>query len=145
MTTSTTSSNGSVGTELARTEVHAVLRSLYDAWADHDADAFADLYLEDATVVMPGVLHQGRDAIQAYMAMSFAGPLKGSRAVDEPVGVHFLHEATAVVISRGGILMAGESEVPAARQRIATWVLVRREDRWWIAAYANAPATPSAG
>jgi hypothetical protein len=43
-----------------RTAVRDVLQELYAAWADNDADAFAALYLDDATVVMPGVFHQGR-------------------------------------------------------------------------------------
>jgi len=35
--------------------VRAVLQAVYAAWADNDADAFAALYVEDATVVHPGV------------------------------------------------------------------------------------------
>jgi uncharacterized protein (TIGR02246 family) len=145
MTTTTTSGTGSIIAESTQAEVLAVLRDLYAAWAAYDAVAFADLYLEDATVVMPGIRHENRDAIRTYMARAFDGPLKGSRAVDEPISVRVLHDETAVVLSRAGILMAGETEVPAARLRIATWVLVRRDDRWRIAAYSNAAANPTAG
>jgi uncharacterized protein (TIGR02246 family) len=144
MTTSTTGTNGST-TESARSEILAVLGDLYAAWADADAAAFAGLYLDDATVVMPGVLHQDRDAIRTHMARAFDGPLHGSRAFDEPVSIRVLNDRTAVVLSRAGILMAGETEVPAARQRIATWVLVRRDDRWWIAAYSNTPSHTTMG
>ena len=65
------------------TAVRDVLERLYVAWADGDADAFAALYVDDATVVMPGVFHRSRAAVRDYMAGAFAGPLKGSRGVDD--------------------------------------------------------------
>jgi uncharacterized protein (TIGR02246 family) len=121
-------------------EVLAVLTKLYAAWADNDATAFARLYLEDATVAMPGVVHETREEIRDYMAHGFAGPLKGSRAVDEPISVRMLGLDAAVILSRAGILMPGESEIPLDRERIATWVLAKRGGAWWIAAYSNVPA-----
>ncbi|MET9889288.1 SgcJ/EcaC family oxidoreductase [Streptomyces sp. NPDC006465] len=123
-------------------DVRTVLDRLYSAWADHDADAFADLYTEDATVVMPGVFHDGREEIRAYMAAAFDGPLKGSRPLDEPRRIRFPRPGTAVVVSETGILLAGESELPADRLRRATWVLVRDPagGSWAITSYHNAAA-----
>jgi uncharacterized protein (TIGR02246 family) len=123
----------------SETGVRDVLDRLYAAWADNDADAFADLYVENATVVMPGVFHQGRAAVREYMAAAFAGPLKGSRGVDTPQDVR-VDGDTAVIVSRAGIIMAGEDALPADRERLATWVLSRRDGRWLVSAYANAPA-----
>jgi uncharacterized protein (TIGR02246 family) len=119
--------------------VRATLEQAYAAWAANDADAFAALYLDDATVVMPGVFHRGRNAVRDHMAAGFAGPLKGSRGIDEPQDVRVLGD-TAIVVSRAGILMAGEQEVPRERTVLATWVLARRDGRWMIAAYTNTPA-----
>ncbi|WP_188193241.1 SgcJ/EcaC family oxidoreductase [Nonomuraea sp. SYSU D8015] len=62
--------------------VQDVLRKVYEAWDAGDADAFAELYLDDATVVMPGTFRRGKAAVRDHMAAAFAGPLKGSRAVD---------------------------------------------------------------
>ncbi|MEV3921208.1 SgcJ/EcaC family oxidoreductase [Actinomadura coerulea] len=121
------------------TAVREVFERLYKAWGDGDADAFADFYAEDATVVMPGVFNRGREAVRGHMAAAFDGPLKGSRAVDEPQDVR-VHGDTAIVVSRAGIIMAGEQEFPPERERLATWVLSRRDGRWLVAAYANAPA-----
>ncbi|WP_433475740.1 SgcJ/EcaC family oxidoreductase [Spirillospora sp. CA-142024] len=121
------------------TAVREVLGRLYKAWADGDADAFADLYVEDATVVMPGVFHQGRTAVRDFMAAAFTGPLKGSRGVDEPQSIR-VNGDTAVIVSKAGIIMAGEQDLPAERERVATWVLSRRDGRWLVSAYANAPA-----
>jgi uncharacterized protein (TIGR02246 family) len=120
--------------------VRAVLEQLYAAWTAGDADAFAALYTEDATVVLPGVFHRGRPAVRDYMASAFAGPLKGSRAVDEPQDIRILGADTAIVVSTAGIVLAGEQEVPPDRERLGTWVLSRQDGRWLIAAYANAPA-----
>jgi len=120
--------------------VHDVLARLYRAWADADADAFAALYRDDATVVMPGVLHLGRAATREYMAAAFAGPLRGSRGVDDPQNVRIIEGDTAIVVSAAGILMAGEEELPRERERLATWVLTKTDGRWLIAAYTNTPA-----
>jgi uncharacterized protein (TIGR02246 family) len=119
--------------------VRDVLGQIYRAWEDNDADAFTACYVEDATVVMPGVLHLGRAAVRDAMAAGFAGPLKGSRGLDEPQDIRLVGD-TAIVVSRAGILMAGEEHLPPDRERLATWVLTRRDGRWLVAAYANAPA-----
>ncbi|MDQ6848691.1 MAG: SgcJ/EcaC family oxidoreductase [Actinomycetota bacterium] len=117
--------------------VRTVLERLYGAWADHDANAFAARYTDDATVVMPGVHHRGKDEVRAYMAAAFAGPLAGSRAIDEPRSIRFLGSGAAVVVSEGGIVRAGQSEsaVPVR----ATWVLSRQDGTWLVAAYHNCP------
>jgi len=116
-----------------------VLAAMYAAWAAEDADGIARLYTEDATVTMPGFYHAGREAVRAWFAAGFAGRLKGSAAIDDPHSVRFCGPDAAIVTSQGGVLMAGETEVPAARQVRATWVLARRDGEWLIAAYHNAP------
>ncbi|MFI5613363.1 SgcJ/EcaC family oxidoreductase [Amycolatopsis sp. NPDC051903] len=120
-------------------EIQDLLHRLYAAWADNDADAFAALYAPDATVVMPGVFHQGRATVREYMAAAFDGPLKGSRGIDEPQDVRVQGD-TAIVVSRAGILFAGEESLPAEHERVATWVLTRGDGAWSVAAYSNAPA-----
>jgi len=120
--------------------VRAVLERVYAAWAANDADAFAALYTDDATVVMPGTFNRGRSRVRDHMAAGFAGPLKGSRGVDDASDVRILGDDAAIVLGTAGIIMAGEQEVPAARQVRATWVLTKLDGEWKIAAYANAPA-----
>jgi uncharacterized protein (TIGR02246 family) len=121
-------------------EVRALFTEIYAAWADNDADAFVSGYRDDATVVMPGVHHLGKSAIRDSMAAGFQGPLKGSRAVDEPLDIRIIGGDTAVVVSKAGILMAGETAVPTEREVHATWVLTKQDGAWQVAAYANAPA-----
>jgi uncharacterized protein (TIGR02246 family) len=117
-----------------------VIGAVYDAWAANDADAFVALYTEDATVVQPGVHKKNKDDIRTTMAAGFAGPLKGSRVLDEPQNVRFLGSDVAVVITEGGVLMAGQAELPSERLVRATWVLTRQDGKWYVAAYQNSPA-----
>jgi uncharacterized protein (TIGR02246 family) len=121
------------------TAVRDVLDRMYQAWAAEDPDGIAELYLDDVSVVMPGVYRAGSDEIRGYFAAGFAGPLKGSRASDEVRSVRFPAPDAAIVISEGGVLPAGETTVPAARRIRATWVLARRDGEWRIAAYQNSP------
>jgi uncharacterized protein (TIGR02246 family) len=114
-----------------------VLDSMYAAWAAGDADAIARHYTHDATVVMGGVYDADRDAVRAFFTAGFAGRLRGSTTIDEPQQVRFYGADTAVVISVGGIVLAGQDSI--LRQVRATWTLVRQDGEWLIAAYANAP------
>lgn len=121
------------------TAVRDVLDRMYQAWAAEDPDGIAELYLDDVSVVMPGVNRASSDEIRAYFAAGFAGPLKGSRACNEVRSVRFPAPDAAIVISEGGVLPEGETTVPAARRVRATWVLARRGGQWRIAAYQNSP------
>lgn len=116
-----------------------MLDSVYAAWADNDADAFVANYTEDATSILPGSYRENREMIRDRMAASFAGSLKGSRVIDEVQSLRFLGDDAAVVV-KSGVLMAGETDVPAERWAMATWVLAKRDGKWLLAAYHNCPA-----
>jgi uncharacterized protein (TIGR02246 family) len=45
-----------------------------------------------------------------------------------------------VVITESGILLAGQNELPAGGLVRCTWVLTRRDEQWYVAAYHNSPA-----
>ncbi|WP_405496926.1 SgcJ/EcaC family oxidoreductase [Nocardia sp. NBC_00511] len=123
-----------------RAAVLDVLKGIYRSWAANDAETFIADYDVDATSVLPGVYSVGREAVRARMAAGFEGPLRGSSVVDEPQQVRFPNPDTAVVVSRSSILFAGEQQPPADRWVLATWTMVRRDDRWLVVAYHNAPA-----
>jgi uncharacterized protein (TIGR02246 family) len=122
------------------TAVRDVLQRSYAAWAAADAEAFADLYAKDATVVLRGTFLRGRDAVRDYMTGAFAGRLKGSQGVDEPLDVQVVGGHTAIVVSEAGVRMPGETTVPDERKVIATWTLSKEDGRWRVIAYANTPA-----
>jgi uncharacterized protein (TIGR02246 family) len=135
-----TSTLPTTGLDTEQHAVREVIDGVYTAWADNDADAFAALYLADATVVQPGVYKNSREVVRTSMAAAFAGPLKGSTVIDQLLNVRILGDDVAVVISEGGVMMSGETEVPAQRRVRATWVLAKRGGKWLIAAYHNSPA-----
>ncbi|HXL94961.1 MAG TPA: SgcJ/EcaC family oxidoreductase [Streptosporangiaceae bacterium] len=129
------------GSDTDRQAIRDVLARLYKAWEANDAEAFVADYTDDAIVIQPGVFKKDREEIRTTMAAGFTGPLKGSRATDTPVSVRFLTDDTALVVSEGEILFAGQDSVASERTVRATWVLVRRDGGWLIASYHNSPAS----
>ncbi|TQK70755.1 hypothetical protein [Nocardioides sp. SLBN-35] len=61
---------------------------------------------------MPGSLRAGRAAVCDAMAAGFAGPLRGSTAVDTRVSLRFLGADAVIARSEAGILLAGETGRP---------------------------------
>jgi uncharacterized protein (TIGR02246 family) len=116
-----------------------VIQAVYTAWEANDADEFVAVYLDDATVVQPGVFKKNRQEIRTTMAAGFGGPLKGSRVIDTPQDVRFVNDETAIVVSEGGILFPGETTCPSDRLVRATWVVTQRDGHWLVAAYHNSP------
>lgn len=127
---------------LDTTTVEGLLAQMVTAWGAHDADAFADLYADDATVVTAGTYVQGKDQIHAFMTAGFAGPLRGTRSVEEPERIRYLSPDVAVVNSRSGFAPAG-APVPPEAERRATWVLARSDGRWLVESYHNCAANPA--
>lgn len=125
------------------TAINAVLEDVYKAWAASDADAFVAQYTEDASAILPGSVRLGREEIRKSMAGGFAGPLKGSSTVNVLKELRFPSTDTAIAVTESGVKMAGETEVPASRMVIASWVLVRRRQEWLVAAYHNSPRDPA--
>lgn len=110
------------------------------AWSANDGEAFARLFTEDATMVLPGDVYlSSRAEIRAYMTEAYAGPLKGTGVAGSPLGLRFLSETSGVIVTRGGILAPGQSEVSPENEIRATWVVSKHDGRWFISAYHNSP------
>ncbi|GAA3002471.1 SgcJ/EcaC family oxidoreductase [Kitasatospora sp. NPDC058063] len=120
--------------------LRAVPERIVAAWAAQDADGFAEVFTEDATLILPGDIYlTSRQAIRAFMTQAFAGPFKGTRVTGEPVSVRPLAADVAVLVTQGGVLAPGDTEVTAERAIRATWVLARQGSDWRIASYQNTP------
>ena len=117
-----------------------VLGGVYEAWNDANPAAFVASYLDDASAVLPGAHMKSKAEIEGAMAYSFAGPLKGTRSSGKTLDVRFVSDETAVVISEAGVLLPGEIEAPPERTSLATWVIVRQDGHWRIAAYSSSPS-----
>lgn len=120
--------------------VHALLDQLSAAWAENDAKKFAELFAPEGTVVLPGdVLLDGRAHIEGFMTQAYQGPYKGTGVTGRALVTHFHDENTAVMITEGGVLAPGETEPAPQRAIRATWVCLKRDGRWLLAAYQNSP------
>ncbi len=121
--------------------LYDVVRKLAKVWEDNDADGVADLFTEDATLVLPGqVLLKGRDEVRTYFAHGYAGPMKGTKVTGTPLTARLVSDSFAVVVTEGGVIAPGDT-APTDKALIrATWVLAKGADgEWRLTAYHNSP------
>jgi uncharacterized protein (TIGR02246 family) len=119
------------------TEVKDLFDRSTAAWDANDADAFAALYTEDASVVTSVGVSLGREAVRAFMSAGFEGRLKGTKAVENLNSVRFVGGDVAIVDSVSAFVLPGETSVRPGMERRATYVLDRTGGDWRIAAYHN--------
>jgi uncharacterized protein (TIGR02246 family) len=113
---------------------------LVAGWAHNSAEDVADVFTEDGILILPGdVFKRGRDEIRSFMAAAYAGPFKGTGVTGAPVDVRFVNDDVALVRTHGGILAAGETEIAPELAVRSTWVLIKQQGTWMLAAYQNSP------
>ncbi len=121
-------------------EALSVPLRLVAAWAKNDADGVANVFTEDGIMILPGdVFKKGRDEVRAFMAAAYAGPFKGTGVTGRPVDVRFASDDVALLRTHGGILAPGETEIDPELAVRSTWVVVKRDGQWQLAAYQNSP------
>jgi uncharacterized protein (TIGR02246 family) len=128
-----------VVTDADRQAVAAVPQRIVAAWAAHDAGAFAAVFTEDGSMILPGVLCRGRVEIRDFMADRFTDRYQGTRVTGSPLDLRFLTADSAVLVTQGGVLRPGETEVSDAEAIRAMWIVTRRDGGWLLAAYQNTP------
>jgi len=121
-------------------EALSVPLRLVAAWAKNDAAGVAEVFTEDGVLLLPGdVYKRGRAEIQAFMAAAYAGPFKGTGVTGRPVDVRFASDDVALLRTHGGILAPGETEIDPELAVRSTWVTVKKDGQWQLAAYQNSP------
>ncbi|RZQ60381.1 SgcJ/EcaC family oxidoreductase [Amycolatopsis suaedae] len=128
-----------------RDAVLAVLDELAQAWNAGDATRYAAAFTDDATyTTFFGHTSFGRGEIEAGHRRLFEGPLRGSTmgAGDgmEP-SVRFPRPDVALVLVGGTSVLAGQEPDPA-RASVVSFVLVRDDGRWRVAAFQNTRRSP---
>jgi uncharacterized protein (TIGR02246 family) len=120
--------------------VAALTQQMLAGWAYGDADGLAELFWEDGTLVLPGVLCQGKEEIRSYFKDAFDTKYKDTQVIGKPISMRFFGPDVALLLSSGGVLAKGESEVSDAQAIRASWFIVRRDGKWRLAAYQNSTA-----
>jgi uncharacterized protein (TIGR02246 family) len=110
-----------------------------DAWQRNDADAFAGVFTENGSLLMQDEQLKSQEQIRAYMKAGFDGYLRGAHVYGWPLQVTFLTDDTAMVITQGGIILDGESEIAPERQIRATWIITRRGGEWVLFSHQSSP------
>jgi uncharacterized protein (TIGR02246 family) len=104
------------------------------AWDAGDAAAYAQEFTEDASyVIYVGLIYFGRAEIERAHLPVFAKWQKGSRMNLRVLQTRMLTAETAVVVTEGGI---GKGR-NIRRDKVQTFVMVRREGRWLCSAFQN--------
>ena len=113
---------------------------LVAAWSHNDAAGIASVFTKDGILILPGdVYKKGQEEILSFMAAAFAGPFKGTGVTGNPVDVRFVSDDVALLRTHGGILAPGETEIAPELAVRSTWVVVKKDGQWRLAAYQNSP------
>jgi uncharacterized protein (TIGR02246 family) len=120
--------------------VAALTQRVIAAWAYGDGDAFANLFVEDGTMILPGLFKKGREEIRAYLKEAYQSTYKNTQVTGKPLDLRFFSPDCGILITQGGVLAAGETEVSDEQAIRATWTVVKRDGQWRLAAYQNSPA-----
>ncbi len=124
----------------------AAVQSFVDAWNQHDMDALAALFTEDADFVnVRGTRWVGRSAIREGHAAAHATIFKNSQLGILELSVRFLKPDVAVARwaceLTGQTTPAGEAVPP--RRAIPTFVMTKTHDRWLIVVGQNTDIVPT--
>jgi uncharacterized protein (TIGR02246 family) len=142
MTTETSGASKPKIPEALMAELAAVPGRLVSAWAAHDAEAFSQLFIQDGALIMPGVYKKGREEIRQFMAAGYAGPYKGTSVTGTPIDIKPLGTGAFALLTVGGVLAPGETEVSTKEAIRASWILVKDDGTWRLAVYQNSPRDP---
>ncbi|MGJ9423290.1 SgcJ/EcaC family oxidoreductase [Aeromicrobium sp. CF3.5] len=105
--------------------VQAVAQRIQVAWATNDADAFAEVFAENGSLLLQDTQLTSREEIREFMTAGFAGPFKGAHVEGGPLHLEFLSDTVAVLVTHGGIIFDGQSAIEPQNEIRAIWVISR--------------------
>jgi uncharacterized protein (TIGR02246 family) len=135
---------GSEPSNADKAGIASLTQKVIAAWAYHDADGFAELFIENGTMILAGVYKNGREEIREYLKDAYEGRYKGTQVTGKPLSIRSLGPDAAILLSQGGVLEKGESEVSPSAAIRASWVVVKQDGQWRLAAYQNTPLNAAA-
>lgn len=111
------------------------------AWALGDADAYANLFCEDATFIgAPGFRLKGRDIIRKEHQEMFDSIFKHSNInANYEKELEVLSADIVLVHTFGNVFFQGESGIGKQPNGIVTFCLIKKSDIWKITLFQNTP------
>lgn len=119
--------------------IASLTQRMIAAWAHGDAETIANLFVEDGTMILAGTYCDSRAKILDYFTDAFQNQYRGTQVTGRPVGSRFFGPDAGVLLTAGGVLEPGETEVSDKQAIRASWTVVRRDGEWRLAAYQNTP------
>lgn len=121
-------------------DVEAIKRIIADietGFNTNDPHLSVEHFAQNASVVnVAGVRLSGWDALLDATRTVLAGPLRDQYA-RYGVGVVFLRPDVAIAHKRAWATTADGEPLDVGHSMIAMYVLVKEDDRWWVAARQN--------
>ena len=128
----------------AEAEIRQVQTEQANAWNQHDAAAYANLFTEDGEVInVVGWWWKGRIEIQKKLTAAFAFVFKESTLTITDVQVRFL--TPEIAIAHVSWTMTGSKtppNIPEPKQGIELQVLQKQNSQWKILSFQNTVSLP---
>ena len=122
-------------------DVEAIKRIIADVETGFnikDPDLSVEHFTQNASVVnVAGVQVSGRDALLEANRRGLAGPLRDQYARYKVSDVVFLRPDVAIAHKHAWATTADGEPIDVAHSMIAVYVLVKEDERWWVAARQN--------
>jgi uncharacterized protein (TIGR02246 family) len=109
------------------------------AWEANDADAFAEMFTENGSMLVGDLQLMNREEIRSYMADAFSGGYRGSRLTEEPQEIRMLTGTVALAVTEGGVLRAGQETLESTELVRGVWVIVKQGGDWRVASRQDCP------
>ncbi len=126
------------GTAEDRAAIAGVVADVEAAFNTNDARRGVEHFAADASAVdVRGRLVEGIDALLRAHEAGYAGPLRDQFARYDVADVTFLRPDVALARVLATATDAQGAPLSVGHAMVATYVLVREDGRWWIAARQN--------
>ncbi|ADJ48566.1 hypothetical protein AMES_6740 [Amycolatopsis mediterranei S699] len=109
------------------------------AWDRNDPELLAEVFTDNGSMLVGDEQLKSPAEVREYMKKAFEGAYAGSRLVETPVVIRKLSETVAFAVTKGGIVLAGETEVAPEREVRATWVIVKDGGDWKLLSHQTSP------
>ncbi|HEX5405940.1 MAG TPA: SgcJ/EcaC family oxidoreductase [Pseudonocardiaceae bacterium] len=108
-------------------------------WDSNDAEGFAEVFVDNGSFLFGDEQLTSQEQIRDTMKAAFAGPLAGTKLAQEPVEVKLVTPDVAIVITNGGVVAAGATELAQGASTRDVWVTVKRDGVWQLVSLQTSP------